>query len=153
MMTWYFEDFQPGQVIDAGWCGMEADELDAFARRYDPQSFHIDPAAAANSIYGGIIASGWHTCGLMMRQMVDTVLGDSASMGSPGIDQIRWLAPVRAGDRLHVTAHTLDVRASQSKPDRGIVHWEWQAHNQDGVLVATITSKGMIGRRPTQEKI
>ncbi len=147
-MRWYFEDIYVGQEIDAGWCTLDAQELDAFARRYDPQPFHIDRAAAEASIYGGIIASGWQTCALMMRQMVDAVLGDSASMGSPGIDSIRWLLPVRAGDRLHVTARTLEVRASASKPDRGIVRWEWQARNQHGEQVVLICSAGLVGRRP-----
>ncbi len=151
-IRWYFEDFYEGMVIDAGSCVLDADELDAFARRYDPQPFHIDAQAAANSIYGGVIASGWQTCSLMMRMMVDAFLNESASLGSPGIDEVRWLKPVRAGDRLHVRAITTGVRASTSKPERGIVQWLWEARNQHGELVTTIKSMGMVGRRPATPK-
>lgn len=147
MLRWYFEDFFAGQELDAGSCVVDAEELDAFARRYDPQPFHIDPQVAEASIYGGIIASGWQTCGLMMRLVVDAILHETASLGSPGLDEVRWIKPVRAGDTLHVLVRTLDVRASNSRPERGIVHWIWEARNQHGELVTTIKSMGMVGRR------
>ena len=134
-IRWYFEDFQVGQEFDAGSVLVDAEELDQFARRYDPQPFHIDPEAAKDSIFGGVIA-------------VDGFLHETASLGSPGLDQVRWLRPVRAGDRLHVIARTLSVRASQSKPDRGVVDWIWEARNQHGELVTTVTSMGLVGRRP-----
>lgn len=152
-IRWYFEDFQVGQEFDAGSVVVDAEELDQFARRYDPQPFHIDPEAAKDSIFGGVIASGWHTCSMIMRLMVDGLLLETASLGSPGLDQVRWIKPVRAGDRLHVIARTLAVRASQSKPDRGVVDWIWEARNQHGELVTTVTSMGMIGRRPVREGI
>jgi len=95
---WYFEDFAPGQDIDLGTRTVTEEEIVTFAREYDPQPFHVDRDAAAHSIYGGVIASGWHTCGMMMRMVVDGLLKRSASMGSPGLDGVRWLAPVRAGD-------------------------------------------------------
>ena len=99
---WYFDDFAPGQDIDLGTRTVTEEEIVAFARDYDPQPFHVDREAAAHSIYGGVIASGWHTCGMMMRMVVDGLLNRSASMGSPGLDGVRWLAPVRAGDTLNV---------------------------------------------------
>lgn len=150
MLRWYLEDFYPGQSIDCGSFTVDAQELDAFARRYDPQPFHIDEEAAAASIYGGVIASGWHTCSQMMRQVVDAVLSQAASLGSPGMDEVRWLKPVRAGDRLQVVVQTLSARASGSKPDRGLLHWEWRAINQHGEVVTTVKCMGMMGKRPSQ---
>jgi len=147
-IRWYFEDFYEGLVIDAGSCVVDAEELDAFARRYDPQPFHIDAEAAAASIYGSVIASGWQTCSLMMRLMVDGLLHETASLGSPGLDEVRWIKPVRAGDTLHVRAITTGTRSSISKPERGIVQWLWEARNQHGEVVTTIVSMGMVGRRP-----
>lgn len=147
-MTWYFEDFQAGMKIQVGTRVVEEDEIIDFATKFDPQPFHIDPQAAAESFYGGIIASGWHTCGMIMRLMVDNMLKDSSSMGSPGLDEIRWLKPVRAGDTLNVSSTILEVRPSTSKPDRGVVVTQWEAHNQRGELVTTIKGLGMFGRRP-----
>lgn len=146
--TWYFEDLEVGRTIPVGSCTVSEDEIVDFAARFDPQPFHVDPEAAARSIYGGIIASGWHTCGMMMRLMVDNFLRNSSSMGSPGVDEIRWLKPVRGGDTLSVTTTALEVRPSSSKPDRGIVMTLWQATNQHGEVVATIKGMGMFGRRP-----
>jgi acyl dehydratase len=145
---WYFEDFEPGQDIDLGLCTVTEDEIVAFARAYDPQPFHVDREAAAHSIYGGVIASGWHTCGMMMRLVVDGLLGRSSSMGSPGLDGVRWLAPVRAGDTLNVRYRTVQVKASASKPDRGVVWSKWVAINQHGETVCTVEGMGMFGRRP-----
>jgi acyl dehydratase len=145
---WYFEDFEPGQDIDLGLCTVTEEEIVAFARDYDPQPFHVDRDAAAHSIYGGVIASGWHTCGMMMRLVVDGLLGRSSSMGSPGLDGVRWLAPVRAGDTLNVRYRTVQVKASASKPDRGVVWSKWVAINQHGETVCTVEGMGMFGRRP-----
>ena len=100
------------------------------------------------SIYGGLISSGWMTCGIMMRLVVNSMVGKSASMGSPGVDGIRWLKPVYAGDTLSVTLSVLESRPSQSKPDRGVVHTLWEATNQRGELVCTVKGMGMYGRRP-----
>jgi acyl dehydratase len=149
--TWYFEDFAPGQDIDLGTRTVTEEEIVAFARAYDPQPFHVDRDAAAHSIYGGIIASGWHTCGMMMRMVVDGLLNRSASMGSPGLDSVRWLAPVRAGDTLNVRYQTVQVKASASKPDRGVVWSKWVAINQHGQTVCTVEGMGMYGRRPGGE--
>ena len=149
---WYFEDFEPGQDIDLGMRTVTEDEIVAFASAYDPQPFHVDHDAAAQSIYGGVIASGWHTCAMMMRLVVDGLLGRSSSMGSPGLEGVRWLAPVRAGDTLNVRYRTVQVKASASKPDRGVVWSMWVAVNQRGETVCTIEGMGMFGRRPGGER-
>jgi acyl dehydratase len=148
---WYFEDFEPGQDIDLGTRTVTEDEIVAFAREFDPQPFHLDRGAAEASIFGGVIASGWHTCSLMMRMVVDGLMNRSASMGSPGLDGVRWLAPVRAGDTLNVHYRTTRVKASTSKPDRGIVWSTWVALNQHGETVCTVEGMGMFGRRPGGE--
>ncbi|BDB23605.1 MaoC family dehydratase [Cupriavidus sp. P-10] len=144
----YFEDFEVGSSRELGSYVVTEEELLAFARQYDPQPFHIDKEAAARSIYGGLISSGWMTCSIMMRLLVLSTTGKSASMGSPGVDEIRWLKPVHAGDTLSVVLKVLDKRASQSKPDRGVIHTQWEATNQRGELVCTVKGMGMYGRRP-----
>jgi len=148
LKKWYFEDFETGKTIEVGTRTVTEEEIIDFASKFDPQPFHVDKEAAANSIYGGIIASGWHTCSMMMRMMVDHFLRQSSSMGSPGVDEIRWLKPVRAGDTLSVSTTILEARPSTSKPDRGVVMTQWQAKNQHGELVATVKGMGMYGRRP-----
>ena len=146
--SWFYEDFQPGQVIELGQRSVTEAEIIAFATQFDPQPFHIDREAAAKSIYGGVIASGWHTCSMMMRLVVDGMMAASSSMGSPGLDNVRWLQPVRAGDTLSVRYETVKVKASESKPDRGVVWSKWVARNQHGVDVCTIEGMGMFLRRP-----
>lgn len=147
---WYFEDFEVGRVIEVGTCTFAEDEIIDFASRFDPQPFHVDKEAAARSMYGGIIASGWHTCSKMMRLMVENFLSEAASLGSPGVDEVRWLKPVRAGDVLQVSTTTLEVRPSNSKADRGVVHSMWKAVNQHGELAVTVKGMGMFLRRPQQ---
>jgi acyl dehydratase len=147
---WYFEDFYPGQEIDLGTRTVSEEEIIAFATQFDPQPFHVDRAAAEASIYGGVIASGWHTCSMMMRMVVDGLMHVASSMGSPGLDSVRWLLPVRAGDTLHVRYLTREVKASNSKPDRGVVWSKWIATNQRGEEVCTIEGMGMFGRRPKE---
>lgn len=146
-MTYFFEDFSPGRVFELGTTSVTEDEIIEFARRFDPQPFHIDPEAAAATMYGGIIASGWHSCSMLMRLMVDGVLGDSTSMGSPGMDEVRWLAPVRPGDTLTGTSTVASARRSSSKPDRGIVELVNEMRNQDGVLVVSMRGTGFYGCR------
>jgi acyl dehydratase len=148
---WYFEDFQPGQAIDLGERTVGEEEIIAFARQFDPQPFHVDREAAGASIYGGVIASGWHTCSLMMRMVVDGLMCSSSSMGSPGLDGVRWLRPLRAGDTIKVRYLTTAVKASNSKPDRGVVWSRWTATNQHGEEICTIDGMGMFGRRPAGE--
>jgi len=150
-VSWYFEDFFPGQQIPLGSRTVSEEEIIAFATQFDPQPFHIDHEAAAASPYGGVIASGWHTCSMMMRMVVDGMMASASSMGSPGLDKVRWLLPVRAGDTLTVSYLTTAVKASTSRPDRGVVWSTWQAVNQDGQLVCIIEGMGMFGRRPAED--
>lgn len=147
-LQWYFEDFHAGQEIALGTRHVTEEEIIAFASAFDPQPFHVDHDAAAASIYGGVIASGWHTCSMMMRMVVDGLLSQAAGMGSPGLDGVRWLLPVRAGDTLAVLYRTRETRASASRPDRGIVWSVWEARNQHGELVCTVDGMGMYARRP-----
>lgn len=143
----YFEDLPAGTVFDLGTYGVTKEEILEFARKYDPQPFHTDEEAAKDSIYGGLIASGWHTCSMMMRLLCDGLLSRAASLGSPGMDQIRWLKPVRPGDTLHGVMKIVDSRASRSKPDRGVIRSRWEVHNQDGEMVMTMEGIGMYRRR------
>jgi acyl dehydratase len=147
----YFEDFFPGQVLQLGSRSVSEEEIVTFASQFDPQPFHVDREAGAASIFGGVIASGWHTCGLMMRIVVDGFMEGTASMGSPGVDKIRWHQPVRAGDTISVRYLTTQVKASSSRPDRGVVWSTWEARNQHGELVCTVEGMGMFGRRPEQD--
>jgi len=136
-----FEDYVPGETHELGSVTVDEAEVVAFARRYDPQTFHVDKAAAEHSAFGGLIASGWHTASMVMRLMVDSFLPGDAGLGSPGVDEVRWLRPVRPGDTLRVRATVLSARRSASKPDRGIVVAEFSARNQHGETAMTF--KGM----------
>jgi acyl dehydratase len=144
----YFEDFVEGSSIDLGTFSLTADEIMEFASRYDPQPMHVDPAAARQSIYGGLIASGWHTAARYMRLVVDNVLHGTVSLGSPGVDQLRWLKPVRPGDILQARFHILETRESNSRPDRGIVRSRGEVVNQAGDVVMTCEAVNFFGRRP-----
>lgn len=135
-LRWFFEDFQQGQVIEVGKVSVSEEEIMAFARSYDPQPFHIDREAAERS-HGGVIASGWHTGSLMMRLMAENLLNHSSGLPSPGLDELRWLKPVRGGDTLSVRGVVLDSRVSASKPDRGIIKMSWEARNQHDELVTS----------------
>ena len=144
----YLEDFAVGQVIEFPPRTVSEDEIIAFARDYDPQPFHLDKEAARQSLFGGLCASGWHTAGMMMRLMVDNMIGKYASMGSPGVDQLRWVRPVFPGDTLHLRGEVLDVKPSRSKPDRGVITSRYEMKNQKGETVLTMQAKGMYARRP-----
>jgi acyl dehydratase len=143
----YLEDFEVGQTFELGSCRVTREEILEFARRYDPQPFHVDEQAARRSIYGGLIASGWHTTAMLMRLLVDDIAG-AASMGSPGTDEIRWLTPVRPGDTLTARGLVLDVVPSRSKPDRGHIRVAYEVFNQKGEKVMTMISRGIYARRP-----
>ena len=143
----HFEDFEPGQVYELGTRLVTESEIVAFAREWDPQPFHTDPEAAKGSVFGGLIASGWHTGSMWMRMYVDTMLG-SAARGSPGIEELRWLAPVRPGDTLSGRLTVLEATPSATKPDRGTIRIRGEMVNQDGVTVMSMTSRGHFGRRP-----
>ncbi|MCW5621988.1 MAG: MaoC family dehydratase [Burkholderiales bacterium] len=144
---YYWEDFKVGDIASLGERTVDRDEVIAFATAYDPQPFHVDEAAAAQSMYGGLIASGWHTAAMVMRMMVDSYLGRSASLGSPGIDNLRWLKPVRPGDTLKGRRVVLETRASQSRPEMGMVKMRWEVSNQKDELVMTMEGYGMFKRR------
>ncbi|OLL32757.1 dehydratase [Burkholderia sp. SRS-W-2-2016] len=142
-----FEDLEVGASREVGKHTFMRDEIVEFAQKFDPQPFHLDEAAAAESPFRGLVASGWHTCSVMMGMLVRNVLAGSTSMGSPGIDEIRWLKPVRVGDTITMMTVTVDKRVSESKPDRGIVSTRWEGINQHGELVITVRTKGMFGLR------
>ncbi len=144
----YLEDFSVGERRRLGTTLVAEADVIRFATEFDPQSFHIDAEAAKHSIYGSVIASGWHTCAMTMRVLVDSYLKESASMGSPGIDELRWLKPVRPGDTLTVFSTAEEIVFSKSKPDRGILTSVTEVENQHGELVLTMRGKSMMKRRP-----
>jgi acyl dehydratase len=144
---YYWEDFKVGEVHQIGEKRVDKDEIIVFAKQFDPQPFHVDEAAAKASIYGGLIASGWHTVALVMRMMCDSYMLDSASLGSPGIDNLKWLKPVRPGDTIRAQRTTLEVRASASRPEMGLVKTRWEVINQNGERVMTMEGYGMFRRR------
>ena len=143
----YWEDFHVGDVRDVGSVTVTEAEIVEFAQRFDPQPFHVDPEAAKASPFGGLIASGWHTTALFMGMFVRAILLGSASLGSPGVDEIRWTAPVRPGDTLTSRSTITDVQPSSSNPRRGTVFTANEVRNQDGVLVMTLKARGFFARR------
>ena len=147
-MTIYFEDFAPGQVRESPARRVTKAEILAFAQAYDPQPFHTDEEAARRSIFGGLLASGWHTTAIFMRLLWEAFLKDTASLGSPGVDEVRWLRPVRPGDTLRVRFTVVETIPSRSKPDRGVVKSVSEVLNQHGEVVMTVRGLGMFGRRP-----
>ncbi len=140
----YMEDYVKGAVHELGEIEVTQAEILDFARKFDPQSFHVDPEAAKQSIYGGLIASGWHTSALLMRLFVDYYLPRAASLGSPGVDELRWLKPVRPGDVLSIRVTVADVRPSQSKPDRGLLHSFVEALNQKDEVVMSLKAMNLV---------
>lgn len=143
----FWEDLPVGKVIELGTREVTREEILEFADKYDPQPFHTDDEAAKDSIFGGLVASGWHTCAMAMRLLYDGLLLRAASLGSPGVDEIRWLKPVRPGDVLDARIAVVSSRPSKSKPDRGLIQTRWEVRNQDGEMVMTILGHGMYGRR------
>jgi acyl dehydratase len=143
----YWEDFAVGDATEVGPVTVSAAEIIEFASRYDPQPFHLDEEAGKASPFGGLIASGWHTTALFMGMFVRAVLLDSASLGSPGVEEIRWTAPVRPGDTLAGRSTVTDVRPSSTNARRGTVFTTNEVFNQDGVLVLTLKARGFFARR------
>lgn len=143
----YFEDYHEGSVFSFGPIEVEESEVLSFAKRFDPQSIHTDPVKAAEGPFGGLIASGWHTAGLMMRLFVDNYLSAVASLASPGVDELRWLRPVRPGDQLRLRVSVLETRPSRSKPDRGMVVSLLEALNQSGEVVFSVKAMNLLARR------
>jgi acyl dehydratase len=143
----YWEDFAVGDVTTFGPVTVTAEEIVEFASRYDPQPFHLSDEDGRATPFGGLIASGWHTTALFMGMFVRAVLLDSASLGSPGVDEIRWTAPVRPGDTLTGRSTVTDVRPSATNPGRGTVFTTNEVVNQDGVQVLSLKARGFFARR------
>ena len=140
----HFEDYPPGAVAECGPIAVDEAAIIDFGRQFDPQPFHVDPQRAAQGPFGGVIASGWHTAGLMMRLLVDHYLPRTAGLGSPGIDELRWLAPVRPGDQLSLRVTVTAARRSRTKPDRGLVHTANEITNQRGEVVMTVKAMTLM---------
>ncbi len=140
----YFEDYVPGTVVEYGEIRVTEAEIVEFASRFDPQEMHIDRAAAARGRFGGLIASGWHTAAMMMRLFAEHFLPRTASLASPGIDELRWLRPVRPGDVLHIRVSVTEATRSRSRPDRGMVRTLVEVLNQDAELVMSLKPMNLI---------
>ena len=146
----YFEDYVPGLVVDCGTFSLDEGEIIAFAKEYDPQPFHIDPVAAEEGPFGGLIASGWQTTSKLMRLLVEHFVSPESGLGAVGVDEIRWPRPVRPGDTLRARATVLEARRSNSKPDRGIVRSLAELINQDGDLAMKVTAINFVLLRDPQ---
>jgi len=142
-----FEDFQPGRRFALGPRSVTAAEIIEFAREFDPQPMHLDEEAASKSMLRGLSGSGWHLCSLMMRMMADGFITRAASLGSPGVDEVRWLSPLRPGDNLMLDVDVVEARASKSRPELGIVKFKCTARNAAGQALAEMTSPILIKRR------
>jgi acyl dehydratase len=143
----YWEDFEAGQVYELGPHTVTAEEIVEFARQFDPQPFHLDEEAAARGPFGGLIASGWHTAALFMRMYVEELINETVSMGSPGVEELRWLVPVRPGDELRGRVTILEATPSATRPDRGTIRARMEMLNQRDEVVLTMVARGFLGRR------
>jgi len=146
--TRYFESFEPGQVFDLGRVLVTEEEIVDFARRYDPQPLHLSAEGGRQAGFGGLIASGWLTVGLVMRRFVDIVLLDTVSLGSPGVDEVHWLNPVRPGDWLSATWTVVEARPSRSRPQMGIVRGRFDAATGPDTPVLRMVGVSLLGRDP-----
>jgi len=146
-IKYYWEDLAPGSVRELGAVTVSAEEIKDFAEQFDPQPFHLDEAAGRRSIFGNLCASGWHTCALAMKLTVENFLTESSSMGSPGLENLRWLKPVYPGDTLHLRHTILESRPLRTRTDTGLVRSSWEMSNQNGEKVLQMEGYGMFGRR------
>lgn len=146
-LKYFWEDLAPGSMRDLGSVTLSAQEIKDFARQFDPQPFHLDEEAGRHSIFGGLCASGWHTCSLAMRLTVQNFLHESSSMGSPGLENLQWLKPVYPGDTLRLRHLILESRPLRTRPDVGLVRSRWEMSNQDGEAVMRMEGYGMFRRR------
>ena len=146
-IKYYWEDFTPGRVFETPTRSLSEEDIVRFGLEYDPQAFHTDAEAARATPFGGLIASGWQTASLCMRMLCDLYLLESASMGSPGVDEVRWVKPVRPGDTLRLKSTVLETRASASRPDMGTVRSRSEVYNQRDELVMHMSGVGMFRRR------
>jgi acyl dehydratase len=143
----HWEDFHPGQVTECGSRLITRAEIVAFAAEYDPQPMHLDEATARASLFGGLVASGWHSCCILMRMLSDHFLGDASFLGSPGLEEVKWLAPIRPGERINARATVLETRASRSRPNIGFVKFRFELINAANQQVMTMILSPMFGRR------
>ena len=143
----YFEDYVAGTELEVGSVCMSEAGIIEYASKYDPQEFHVNPEKAVNGPFGGLIASGWHTAAVVMRLLVDEYLSSASSLGSPGLDELRWLAPVRPDDELTVRTRVTASRRSKSKPDRGLIHTRIEVSNQNSVMVMTMNAVNVVACR------
>ena len=143
----HWEDFQPGAVAIYGPRLVTREEIVAFAAEFDPQPMHLDEAAASATILGGLGASGWHSCCLLMRMIADGFILDSSSMGGPGVDEVRWLKPLRPGTRVRIRSTVLDTRASNSRPEMGLVKFQFEMLDDADAILTTLATTLMFGRR------
>ncbi|MGA7088850.1 MAG: MaoC family dehydratase [Candidatus Dormiibacterota bacterium] len=146
----FWEDLQPGAHFELGSHLVSQGEIIAFAKKFDPQPFHTDPAKAVQSIFGGLIASGWHSASIWMRLYFDAVLSHAASLGSPGVNELRWLNPVHPGDQLTGSVEAISARLSKSRPERGLVELRGELRDQTGEVKLRLTAWGLFGRRSLQ---
>ena len=144
----YWDDYEVGQKFPLGSTTFTEREIVEFGRQFDPQPFHVDAEAAKQSLYGTLIASGWHVASKMMRLFVDNYVDRRTALGSPGLDELRWLKPVRAGDTLTGVVEIAGKVESKSRPTMGIIHEHWHVTNQKGELVMTTKGVNMVRRRP-----
>jgi acyl dehydratase len=143
----HWDDFSPGQVIDCGSRLITRAEIVAFAAEYDPQPMHLDEHAARATLLGGLVTSGWHSCCILMRMMSDSLLGEAAFMGAPGVEEVKWLAPIRPGERIMARGTVLETRPSRSRPDMGFVKFRFELIGASEQPVMTLIVSPMFGRR------
>jgi acyl dehydratase len=146
-MGLYFEDFEVGQRFETGSVTVSEADIIAFARQFDPQYYHIDPQAAKNSAFGGLIASGFHTLSLSMRLFFDLDIWPEAMIASPGLENVKFLKPMRPGDTIRAAAEVVEIKASASKPDRGVVIMEHPCWNQNDEMILTLRCVHLLRRR------
>jgi acyl dehydratase len=146
----FFDDYDPGVYEFDASATVDEAEIIAFAKKFDPQPFHVDPVAAAAGPFKGVIASGWHTIGLIMALLAEHYLSPASAMASPGVDEVRWPRPVRPGDQLRLRVTITDKRLSRSKPDRGLVFSHVEGLNQDGDVVVSFKAMNMTAVRPVR---
>ena len=147
MSKLYWEDFTPGRVFEHGPRRISRDEIVAYAAEFDPQPFHLDADAARATMLGGLAASGWHACCILMRMSADSFVLNSSSLGAPGVDEVKWLAPIRPDDELTLRSTVIETRASNSRPDMGFVKFQFEMFNGARQRVMTLTTSLMMGRR------
>jgi acyl dehydratase len=149
MAVLHFEDFTPGQVEDCGFRVVTREEIIAFAAEYDPQPMHLDEEAARAGMLGGLVASGWHSCCILMRMLSDTLLGRSRFLGAPGVEEVRWLAPLRPGELIKARGTVLETRASRSRPEIGFVKFRFELTDAADRQLMVMTVSPMLARRST----